>query len=253
MKSNELVLQAEIRSFRYGAKQPEVLQDIFINVSRGRITGVTGASGCGKSTLAHVLCGMIPHGVKGVLDGKVLVCYRDAREFPLPELSKKVCIVLQQVEDQLFMPTVEEEIAFALENFCCPEDKIEAEVSRMLKFLNIEHLRKRNPSALSGGEKRVVAVGAVLSLNPQCIILDEPFAGLDESNCMLLHRVIGELKAIGKAVILIEHQPEHLEVTDVLHVMSEGRIAKRLEGAGIHEFLQSGLSEFLLPKTAKDF
>jgi energy-coupling factor transporter ATP-binding protein EcfA2 len=250
MISERCYIQAEGVYFGYVSGAAGVLDNISICVPEGKLTVLTGMSGCGKSTLAHILCGVIPHGIKGDLKGKVSIGGKDVSELSLPQAAKSVGMVFQQVDNQLFMPTVEEEVVFALENFCCPPEIMSSELDKVLLLLGIEHLRHRNPSSLSEGEKRLVAIAGVLILGPGCIILDEPFAGLDESNCRLIQDILSKLKAQGKAILVIEHDIERLKAADIVYIMYNGKIAKRLEGEELHGFLQNGISDILLPKAS---
>lgn len=247
IEKNLPIIQISELYFKYKSNSRYILDGITLDITEGAITGITGPSGCGKSTLALVLSGIIPHGIKGFLTGLVTIRETNMQAMSLPQIAGHVGIVLQDPDNQLFMPTVAEEIAFAAENFCCSQTEIHDTVDTILRQLDIYQLRDIEPSKLSGGEKKLVAMAAILSMKPRVLILDEPYSGLDIDNKSRLSRLIDNLKQSGKTVVIIEHDPYILMKTDTLYVMCDGKVHKRLEGAGIHEFLQGGSRELLLP------
>lgn len=240
------IIEVRELSCKYSEKGPYILENNSFEIERGSITAIAGLSGCGKSTLALCLCGAIPKGLPGITDGSIAIEGSDIRELSLPELSKRIGIVFQDVDDQLFLPTVEAEIAFAPENMCLPREEIGAVVTRVLKALGIEQLRDANPAKLSGGEKHLVAIASVMSLDPGIIILDEVFSQLDRDNKELIAGVIRQLKASGKTVIFIDHSIRNLLLADTILLMRAGRIVDRIEVGNDHEFLYGRLTEFFI-------
>ncbi len=233
-------------NFRYSKHMPFILKEINVFIERGTATAITGESGCGKSTLAHILCGIIPMGIQGELTGEVLIEQRPINNLKLPELSQKIGIVFQDVDCQLFMPTVEEELAFAPENLCLSKAEIKRRIDNTLKLLEIENIRYQNPHTLSGGQKRLAAIGAVMTMNPDILIMDEPFSELDQQNVLLISRVLENLKKDNKTIIIIEHNPDYLKQADYLYYIKNGSISMRMKGVEIDEFLQTGFCELFL-------
>ncbi|WP_352419109.1 ABC transporter ATP-binding protein [Proteiniborus sp.] len=240
------ILETRELSFSYSEEHKKVLDSININIERGSITAIAGLSGCGKSTLAFCLSGIIPKSILGKLHGIVLIDGKDIKEFSLPNLSQKIGVVFQNVDNQLFLPTTEAEIAFALENLCFSYDDIHRIVANTLGTLGIEHLRHKNPSKLSGGEKHLVAIASVLSLDPEIIILDEALSQLDEENRNLVINAIEMLSKKGKTIVLIDHRVENLIIADSILLMRDGTIIDRIEGGQSHEFLYNRLYKFFL-------
>jgi len=236
-------------SFKYSETGPIILDSINMKIAKGSITAISGLSGCGKSTLAFCLCGAIPKSLPGKIEGSILLDGKNISELDLPSLAKKVGIVFQEVDNQLFLPTVEAEIAFAPENLCLAYSEIEKIITEVLTTLGIAYLRYRNPSKLSGGEKRLVAIASILSLNPEVIILDEVFSELDEENKRLMSDTIQRLKAAGKTIIIIEHNIKNLIAADIILLMKSGRIEDRIEAGEDRELLYSRLSDFFLQQS----
>lgn len=240
------IIKVQNLSFKYSKAGPVILDSINLEIERGSITAIAGLSGCGKSTLALCLCGAIPKSLPGILSGKILLDEKNIEEVSLPRLAEMVGIVFQEVDNQLFLPTVEAEVAFALENLCRTYNEIEETVERVLKTLGIEHLRYKNPSQLSGGEKHLAAIASVLSLDPEIIILDEVFSELDGENKQLIVNTVRKLKSMGKTFIIIDHSIKNLLLADTILLMKAGRIEERIEVDRNNELLYDKLTEFFL-------
>jgi energy-coupling factor transport system ATP-binding protein len=213
-------------TYRYRTGGPVVLQEINFQVSRGEIVAVTGLSGCGKSTLCFCLNGIIPHCWGGKMTGEVLVNGKNTREHKVARLALEVGLVFQNPDAQLFSPTVEDEIAFAPENMCLPPDRIRERVEYVIAFLGIDALREANPYHLSGGEKHLVALAAVLALDPPILVLDEVMSQLDTESKKKIAAVLEKLRGQGKTIIAVEHDLQTVAFTDRLMVLSNGRIAR---------------------------
>lgn len=240
------IIKIEGLKFRYDENGPYVLKGIDLTIKKGSVTAIVGLSGCGKSTLALTLNGAIPQRVPGIMEGRVLVDGKDTRKTPVFELALKVGLVFQEPDNQLFLPTVEDEIAFGPENLCLPPHEIKDIIDRTLGLLRIESLREKNPSQLSGGQKHLAALAAVLGLDPEVLVLDEPTAELDEENVRLVLGTVEKLKHAGKTVIIIEHNLENLAIADDILVMAGGKIIERIGGKKKSELLSDKVYELLL-------
>ncbi len=240
------IIEVRNLSFRYTNRDPLILDSIDLDIEGGSITSIAGLSGCGKSTLAFCLCGAIPKSMPGIMEGSIMIDGADIKELSLPNLAKKIGMVFQDVDNQLFLPTVESEIAFAPENLCLPYEDIEKIINRVISMLNIGHLRYKNPSHLSGGEKHLAAIASILSLDPDIIILDEVLSELDRENKELIKNVIKILNEAGKTIIIIDHSIKNLMVADTILLMRKGRIEDRIEVDDSHELLYNRLTDFYL-------
>jgi len=240
------IIEIKNLSFSYGETNKKVIDSINLRIEEGSITAIAGLSGSGKSTLAFCMCGVIPKSLAGKIEGSVYIEGEDVKKATLSGLAKKIGIVFQEVDNQLFLPTVEAEIAFAPENSGVVYENIDNIVEKTLEILNIEHLRYRNPSQLSGGEKHLVAIASVMSLNPNVIVFDEVLSELDEKNKETIIAAIKMLNDLGKTIVIIDHDIENLAIADRVLLMKEGKIIERIEVDDNYELLHSKLSSFFL-------
>ena len=247
------IIETRNLKLRYSENKPYILNSINMDIERNSITAIAGLSGCGKSTLAFALTGIIPKSLPGILEGEIIVNGKDIQTLTLPRLSKEIGIVFQEVDNQLFLPTVEAEIAFALENLCLPYEKIDETINRVLKYLDIEHLRYKDPSSLSGGEKRLIAIAEVLSRDPEIMLFDEIMSSLDEKNKSMIMDTIDLLKTSGKTIIFIDHDIENLMIADYIYLMKEGRIEHKVKGGIDDGLLYNRLTDFFLPQIRNDY
>lgn len=199
--------------YRYGGSG-YVLNGLDISISSGETVGIIGPSGSGKTTLCLCLCGVIPHHFGGSMVGDVLINGRNTRTVRPSDISIEVGMVFQDPETQVFMPTVEDEIAFGPENMCIHPSEIRNRVHECLELLGINHLATANPARLSGGEQQLVVVASALALGPPALILDECTAQLDTDGAALVLEAIRTLKSLGKTIIMIEHNPDRLWLMD---------------------------------------
>ncbi|HPF20072.1 MAG TPA: ABC transporter ATP-binding protein [Syntrophomonas sp.] len=205
------MLEAKSISFRYSGQPQMILENVTLSLEAGQITALTGPSGGGKSTLGYCLSGVIPTLIKGEFSGRIT---RQGR----------IGIVFQDADAQVFLPTVEDELAFGPENLCLPRQEIEDRINGILELLNIEELRLKNPARLSGGQKQLVALGGVLTLAPDIIILDETLSQLDQTVRARVKRVLLALKRQGCTIIMIEHDSRIIDIADQIWSLAEGRL-----------------------------
>ncbi|ACV64194.1 ABC transporter related [Desulfofarcimen acetoxidans DSM 771] len=209
-------------AYQYQAGGPSILKCINFKVTQGEMVVVAGLSGCGKSTLCGCISGTVQCNRYGVMKGEVVVNGKNVREMRAAKLALEVGMVFQDPDMQLFSPTVEDEIAFAPENLCLPPDRIRERVDGVLALVGIADLREANPYQLSGGEKHLVALAAVLSLDPPVLILDEVMSQLDAAGKKRVSTVLKKLRDGGKTIIVVEHDLEAVAFADRLLVLENG-------------------------------
>ena len=168
---NGLIISFEDRTYSYlNCKEPAI-QNINLTISPGEIILIAGPSGCGKSTLLRSINGLIPHMYPGNSSGKVSIDGLSVDKTSITEIAKKVGFVFQNPENQIFMFSVERDVAFGLENLGLYHEKIREQVDWAIQLLNIEKLVNRAPHELSDGQKQKVALAGVLAMKPRILIL----------------------------------------------------------------------------------
>jgi energy-coupling factor transporter ATP-binding protein EcfA2 len=237
------ILSFEDFTFKYAGLDAPTLRNVTFSLKKGEIAVLAGASGSGKTTLLRSINGLIPHMYPGEYSGKVVVDGRLVADTPTYEMASKIGFLFQNPENQIFMFTVERDIAFGLENLGVDRKEIARRVDWALKLLDIEDLRQRSPSELSDGQKQRVAIAGALAMGPELLVLDEPTSLLDPRTA---HDVVNLVKRLnvelGLTVLLVEHRLELVApVADKLIILADGRIWKQgdpqevLSAEGIHE------------------
>ena len=172
---------------------------------------LAGASGVGKSTLLRAINGLVPHFYGGSWGGHVVVAGRDTRTHEPRALADVVGMVLQDPEAQMVADLVEDELVFGMENLAIEPGVMRRRVEEVLDQLEIAHLRHRRITTLSGGERQRVAIAAVLALQPQILVLDEPTSQLDPHAAEEVLTAVQKLNAdLGLTVVLGEHRLERV-------------------------------------------
>lgn len=207
--------------------QSLALDHINLKITAGEFVGVIGPSGAGKSTLAAVLSGAVPHHTHGTLYGATLIQGQDTCDVSLTDISQQVGSVLQDIDSQMVASVVEDEILFGLENFGIPHEFIEKRLDDALTTTGIRNLRHRDIATLSGGQKQKVALAAILALQPQILILDEPTAALDPRSSQAIFDLLKDLSHNkGITIIVIEQKIALLsQYCSRMLVMDHGCIA----------------------------
>ena len=200
-----------------------VLCNINLNITNGEKICILGTNGSGKSTLLKILCGLVHQ-----QEGKFWAfgAEIDKKTFTdnnfLKEYHKNVGFIFQNSDAQLFCSTVEEEIAFGPLQLGLQAGEVQGRINDVLNLLNIQHLKNKTPFKLSGGEKKKVALAAILVLNPKVLILDEPTNGLDPKTQRWLVELLIGLNNSGKTIITSTHNLELVqEISDRSIVLDE--------------------------------
>ncbi|MCQ8894587.1 MAG: ATP-binding cassette domain-containing protein [Methanolinea sp.] len=182
---------------------------------------VIGANGAGKSTLFKHF-----NGIFQPTSGSVLIRGEPITRDTLREVRKFVGVVFQNPDDQIFSPTVEQDVAFGPLNLGLDEETVRHRVEEALRVVGIAHLRDRVPHHLSGGEKKRVAIAGIIAMEPQVLVLDEPTAGLDPHGVRDLVDFINSLaRRYGMTVIFSTHDVSLVpEMADIVYVMHQGRV-----------------------------
>lgn len=212
--------------FKYAGSDEYSLKGVSFSASRGECVLLVGPSGCGKSTLLRVLNGLIPHFYEGDLKGEATVAGLNVRSTPTHVLARHVGMVFQDPENQLFLSSVEREIAFGLENMGVAKTEIKRRVEETLRVFGLKELRYKAPYELSGGQQQKVAIASVMAMEPEVLVLDEPTANLDPLSALEILSLVNTLvKDKGLLTIIVEHRLElALRFATRLVVMDDGKL-----------------------------
>ena len=203
------------------------MRDVSFEIPAGELCLVVGRTGSGKSTLLGAVNGLVPHFTGGRLDGRVVVGGRSTADHPPRELADLVGVVGQDPLAGFVTDTVEEELAYGMEQLAIPADVMRKRVEEVLDVLGIAHLRRRPLHQLSGGQQQRVAIGAVLTAHPAVLVLDEPTSALDptaaEDVLATITRLVHDL---GITALVAEHRLERVvQYADrVVAIGADGRV-----------------------------
>ncbi|MBZ3934948.1 energy-coupling factor ABC transporter ATP-binding protein [Methanimicrococcus blatticola] len=216
-----MILETKNLEFSYpdGTK---AVDDISITIPQGKKVSFVGKNGSGKSTLFLLLNGTLKPKKGKVLFGGKEVDYSSSG---LRELRKKVGIVFQNSDDQLFAPTVYQDIAFGPLNLGYSKEEIDRVVNQMLDHFGLQALKDKPPHHLSGGQKKRVAIAGVLAMDPDIIILDEPLSNLDPVGADEILDILNELNDLGKTIIISTHDVDlAYKWSDYVLLLSSGKL-----------------------------
>lgn len=202
--------------FKYGPKC--IFDGLNLNIEKGDRVGLLGANGCGKTTLGHIIMGLLtPESGDVEILGK-----KRTNESDFSEIRGRIGFLFQDSDDQLFCPTVIEDVAFGPLNMGQSPEEAKRTVATTLKSLKLSGFEERITYKLSGGEKRLVSLATVLAMNPEFLILDEPTSGLDENTT---ERLIEILRESGLGYMIISHDRDFIRMTvDKLIRMKDGQL-----------------------------
>ena len=218
-------------SFSYGDAAPHVLDGIDFTVDDGSFTGIIGANGSGKSTLVQLADALLlPSSGNVVVDG---MNTRDKKR--LRELRRRVGLVFQYPERQLFASTVADDVAYGPRALGLDAPDVEESVRRALELVGFDYddIAERSPFALSGGQQRRVAIAGVLAMEPSYLVLDEPSAGMDPSAVLELRARLQHLNDEGTTIVMVSHDMDEVaELCTHVVALAQGRVAL---ASGVHE------------------
>lgn len=221
------VLDFQNVSFCYPNGKTPALSDIDFKLSKGEFLGIIGPSGAGKTTLTSLMSGAIPHHYQGTFYGAVLVEGHDTCEMTLTDISRLVGLILQDIDAQMVATIVEDELLYGLENFGVPHECIMERLDFAIEAVGIESLRYRQIATLSGGQKQRVAIAAIMALQPEVMVLDEPTAALDPVSSQAVFETLAQLnRSKGITIVVVEQKVALLaEFCSRMLVLAGGKIA----------------------------
>ncbi len=222
------LFEIEDLTYLYPGGARPALRSINLAVDEGEFLLVVGASGSGKSSLARLLAGLLPHFYGGILRGRALFKGKEIWEYDPRSLATQVGIVFQDPERQLVMASVEAELAFGLENLGLSQEEMRRRLAEVAGPLGLSSLLAEFTARLSGGQKQKVALAAVLAMQPEVLVLDEPTSQLDPRAAEEFFHIVERLnRELGYTVVLIEQRLERcFQFADRVVVLEEGEVVR---------------------------
>jgi energy-coupling factor transport system ATP-binding protein len=224
---SELIATLDKVSYMYPRSPDAVLSEISLEIRKGEFLGVIGPTGAGKTTFCLSLNGIVPQFYGGRFFGSINVAGLDCLENPISKMATHVGAVFDDPDTQLIATSVENEIAFALENLMIPRQEIIDRIPRALRAVRLEGTEKKHPAELSGGQKQRLAIAAVLAVQPDLLVLDEPTSQLDPVGAQEVFATVRELnKELGMTIVMASHAAEEMaEFSDRILLLSAGKMA----------------------------
>lgn len=241
--------------FSYGASEKLALSEINLKIKKGESVLVAGHVGAGKSSLCRCINGIIPHYFKGQLKGTVEVKGLNTKLSSIGRLSHIVGMLFDEPSNHLISPTVEEEIAFGLENYAVPPKEISDRIGKQAQRFRLIGLEKRNPKTLSGGEQQACALAAVTAMEPEIYVMDEPTSALDPIGTRQVFSALRDVKNMGKTMIVTSHKIEEVAPwVDRMIVIKDGTVILNGEPRRVlREETELEESGIVLPQIAELF
>ncbi len=202
-------------SFQYGSDR-KVIDHISFHIEKGESVGLIGANGTGKSTIMKLLLGILEG------EGEIRISDIPVNRKNLSQIRKICGFVLQNADDQMFMPTVYEDMIFGPKNYGLSKEETDKKIDEVLQLLGIQDLKHRYNHKLSGGEKRMTAIATVLAMEPEVLLMDEPSAALDPYNRRM---VINIIKQLPQTKIITSHDLDMiLDTCDRVILLGNGKV-----------------------------
>lgn len=243
------LISIEHLTYIYNKQKKPILEDINLALHKGDFLVVTGESGSGKSSLCMAMTGAIPHYFGGIMKGMVYVDGQATTQTTISDLAGRVGAMLDDYDSQLVSMTVEEEIAFSLENQGVSSEKIEEAITESLEKVGMMPYRKRALSNLSGGQRQRLVIASVLATNPDILVFDEPTSALDPEGTHDFYVLIHELNVkYGHTIVVIEHSLEavlpyanRLVLLDQGHILCDSNVETTLRYMYEHDVYKTAI------------
>ena len=215
-------LEIKNLSFSYD-KSTKVIDDISLSIDKGCFAAILGHNGSGKSTLAKLIVGILEKS-----DGQIFFDNEEITKKNIKKLQAKTALVFQNPDNQFIGATVEDDIAFGLENRQFPHDKMQEEINKFAEYVGMIDYLKKEPVNLSGGQKQRVALAGALILRPDILILDEATSMLDPKGKSTVRKILKKIHSENPdlTIISITHDIDEALLCDKVFILSKGKLVK---------------------------
>jgi energy-coupling factor transporter ATP-binding protein EcfA2 len=220
------IIEIENYTWQYLNSSKPALEPLSLQINEGEFVGIIGPNGSGKTTLALSMDGLIPGQYHGIKQGEVRVKGKEVEEYESGALQRFIGMVFSDPESQFTAMTVEDELVFGMENLGMTVPEIRERLEWVTELTDLAHLLEKPPYEISGGQKQRVALAAVLAMQPEIMILDEPTSMLDPISRVRVFDVLARLREEGgRTIIVIEHSLENLvPLTDRMVLLHNGQL-----------------------------
>ena len=221
------LIELEKVTYQYPLDSEAIIKNIDLSIEKGKVYGLIGSNQAGKTTLCNIIRGFIPEMFLGELAGTVTYKGKAIQQYNIGALAAEIGYSSQNPFTQIsgVKDTVEEEIAYGMENIGIAPETMRKKVQELLDLFKLHELKDKNPFELSGGQKQRVALASIVALDPEVIILDEPTSQLDPQSTEEVFEIIAMLKQQGKTIIVVEHKVDLLaEYCDEIILLENGQI-----------------------------
>lgn len=221
------LIELEKVTYQYPLDSEAIIKNIDLSIEKGKVYGLIGSNQAGKTTLCNIVRGFIPEMFLGELAGTVTYKGKAIQQYNIGALAAEIGYSSQNPFTQIsgVKDTVEEEIAYGMENIGIAPETMRKKVQELLDLFKLHELKDKNPFELSGGQKQRVALASIVALDPEVIILDEPTSQLDPQSTEEVFEIIAMLKQQGKTIIVVEHKVDLLaEYCDEIILLENGQI-----------------------------
>ena len=220
MKKDTNIIEIKNLSFQYEGSSKKVLKNLNINIKEGEFICVLGHNGSGKSTTARLIDGLLV-----AESGQIIVDGQELTEENVWDIRDKIGMVFQNPDNQFVGATVEDDVAFGLENKGVPYEEMASRVQEALEFVGMSEFKDREPARLSGGQKQRVAIAGIVAMRPSILILDEATSMLDpEGRQELIQSIKAIRKEYGMTVLSITHDLDEVSLSDRVLVLKKGKV-----------------------------
>jgi len=209
-------LKVEGLGLRFPDAPAKLFEGLSFELKSGDLLVITGANSSGKSSLIKCLCGIIPKSITACIEGRIMLGFTNLDVIPLCEIYRFISVALADTRDQILMPTLELEIAFALENMGLDMLEIRRKVEQSAARFGLSHLLQEAPQKLSGGEQRKLLFAICDSMQSSILMMDEPETGLSNASMETLCNWLNEKREAGKGIVLATHDARLIKMADTI-------------------------------------